>query len=150
MSRHSGHTPKSRDEKAAYVNYIRKLDYEPTKNEALDFNESSDKEPDYSIQQANKVTRLSPWERFQDHFEDNWVKWVIAGIFLIISYFVVTSKVSINGLNIKSDQVNKSVDKIDSEVSNIKEVNHQQDLKIQKNEINIDNLKDKKDNDEGK
>lgn len=150
MSRHSGHTPKSRNEKAAYVDYIRKLDYEPTKNEALDFNESSDKEPDYSIQQANKVNRLSPWERFQEHFENNWVKWVIAGIFLIISYFVVTSKVSINGLNIKSDQVNKSVDKLESEVSNIKEENHQQDLKIQKNEINIENLKDKSHNHDGK
>ena len=150
MSRRSGHTPKSRDEKAAYVNYIKKLDYEPTKNEALDFNESSDKEPDYSIQQANKVNRLSPWERFQDHFEDNWVKWVITGIFLIISYFVVTSKVSINGLDIKSDQVNKSVDKIDTEVLKIKEINHQQDLKIQKNKINIDNIKDKNETKKGK
>lgn len=142
MSRAKGHIPKTGQERAAYVDYIRKLDYEPTKDEALDFSESSDKEPDYSIQKANKVRRLSTWEQFQIHFEDNWVKWVIAGVAIVISFFIVTSKVSISGLEIKHDQIKKDIENINIDIDNLEKSNNAQDLKIQKNEINIENIKE--------
>jgi hypothetical protein len=144
MSRIKGqqHVPKSSHEKSAYVNYIRKLDYEPTKDEALNFSESSDKEPDYSIQKANKVSRLSTWEQFQLHIEDNWIKWVIAGVALVIGYFIVSAKISINGFDIKLDRTSKDIDKINSNIEEIRKTNQQQDLKIQKNEITIDNIKE--------
>lgn len=146
MSRAKGHVPKSGQERAAYVNYIRKLDYEPTKDEALDFSESTDNDPDYSIQKANKVRRLSTWEQFQLHFEDNWVKWVFAGVAIVISFFIVTSKVSISGLEIKHDQTNKDIEKINSDIDDLEKTNNAQDLKIQKNEINIDNIKENQKN----
>ncbi len=142
MSRAKGHVPKSGQERAAYVDYIRKLDYEPTKDEALDFSESTDKGPDYSIQKANKVKRLSTWEQFQLHFEDNWVKWVIAGVAIVISFFIVTSQVSISGLGIKQDQTSKDIEKINGDIDDLEKANNAQDLKIQKNEINIENLKE--------
>lgn len=146
MIRAKGHIPKSVQERAAYVDYIRKLDYEPTKDEALDFSESTDKEPDYSIQKANKVNRLSTWEQFKLHFEDNWIKWVIAGVAIVISFFIVTSKVSISGLGIKQDQTSKDIDKININIKDLEKTNNAQDLKIQKNEINIENLKENQNN----
>lgn len=150
MSRVKGHVPKSGQERTAYVNYIRKLDYEPTKDEALDFNESTDKEPDYSIQKANKVKRLTTWEQFQIHFEDNWIKWIIAGAAIVISYLLVTSKVSINGIEIKQEQTSKGIEKINSNIDDIKKTDNEQNLKIQKNEINIENLKENQNNKEKK
>jgi len=142
MIRDKGHTPKSGQEKTAYVNYIRKLDYEPTKDESLDFNESSDNEPDYSIQKANKVKRLSIWEQFQLHIEENWVKWIIAGVGIIISFFIVSSQISFSSINIKQDQTEKDINKINSNIEEINSTNHQQDMKIQKNELTIEYIKD--------
>lgn len=142
MNRNKGHIPKSKQERAAYVNYIRKLDYEPTKDEALDFSESSDKAADYSIEKANKVKRLTTWEQFQFHFEENWIKWLIAGVVVIISFFAVSSQVSISGLNIKQDQSDKEIEIINTDLKEIKSTNHNQDMKIQKNEIMIENLKE--------
>ncbi len=142
MSRNKGHIPKTSQERVNYVNYIRKLDYEPTKDEALDFSESSDNEPDYSIQKSNKISRLTTWEQFQVHFEENWIRWVIAGVAIVISYFIVSSQVSFNSINIKTEQTGKDIEKINSNIEVIKNTNHKQDMKIQKNEILIDNIKD--------
>jgi hypothetical protein len=142
MNRSKGHVPKSSQERAAYVNYIRKLDYEPTKDEALEFSESSDKEADYSIQKSDKVRRLSTWEQFQTHFEENWIKWVIAGIGIVISYFIVSSQISFYGIDIKMEQTGKEIEKINSNIEEIKNTNHEQDMKIQKSEIIIEDIKD--------
>jgi len=150
MGRGKGHVTKSGKERAAYVDYIRKLDYEPTKDEALDFSESTDNNLDYSIQKAKRVKRLSAWEEFRIHFEDNWVKWAVAGVAIVISYFIVTSKVSINGLEIKQDQTNKEIEKLNDNVDNLEKINNEQDLKIQKNEINVENIKESQKNAEVK
>lgn len=148
MSRTKGHSSKTVNERNAYVNYIKKQDYEPTKDEAFDFNDSNNKDTDYSIQNSKKLSRLTIWEQIQKHLENNWIKWVFAGVALVIGYLVFTSKISISTIETKLERTEKDIEVINKNVEEIKGTNNQQDLKIQKNEITIENYKEKKTNDE--
>jgi hypothetical protein len=59
-----------------------------------------------------------------------------------VTYFLVTSKVVLNGHDIKIEQAGKEIEKINSDIEVLKNINHEQNLKIQKNELTIENIKE--------
>ena len=140
MARQGNHTSKTPYEKTAYLGYIKKQGYEPTLEEGLKFNDSVDKDLELSTQQSKKVNRLSTAEQLKIHFKENWINWVVAGGVIILTYLMIESKITNSNHDIKITNSEKQIDENKADINNLKESQHQQDMKIQENSIKLDNV----------
>lgn len=145
-SRQSGHNTKNRLEKEQYVKYIKTQDYEPTKEEGLNFKDSSDKDEDFSIGKTEKPRRLSIVEQIKEHFQSKWIEWLIGGLSVVLIFFTFSAKFQLNTHEIKIDQNKTDIDAVNSKVENIEKQNTNQDLQIQENKIRLEYI-DKPKND---
>jgi hypothetical protein len=120
------HIGKGKKEKDLYVSALKKLDYEPTVDDSLDFSQSDNNKEELGLPKT-KRKRLPPIdERIKEHFKENWVKWFIGLIGLVLSIFIfdfnrdlgrLEGSVSIILDNVKGikDENNKLSDKIQSQ-----------------------------------
>ena len=140
MRNPSGHAGKSKSAREYYTKAIKHLDYEPTLDESLKFPESDDTQRDYSVQKSPKRRKPTIKQQFLDHWEENWVRWLIAGVGIVLLYLMVDSKIAITAINGK-------VDNIKEEVTELKQVNksnqdrfQQQELKLQEQHFRISSI----------
>lgn len=146
MARGKGHTTKNRLEKEHYVKYIRTQDYEPTKEEGLNFNDSSDKEEDFSVSKTNKPRRLSFKDQVKEHFSNHWLEWLIGGLTAILIFFTFSAKLELSNHEIKIEQNEKGIESTTKKIEEIQKDNTRQDLEIQEVKIRQEYLeKSKKD-----
>jgi|GEM_PF-1611742 len=123
MSRNRGHASKNRFERDYYTRYIKSKDYEPTVDESLKFEDSSDSKPDYSEPTSNKSRKISLKYQLEDYVKENWIPGVITLIVIIGGYFMVTSQITMG-------KIETLLFKMDEDVKEIKE-----DIKGTNNEL---------------
>lgn len=140
MSRRSSHNSKNPNQKRAYINYIRSQEYEPTLEEGLNFEESDDKDLNFDEPTSRRKRKEPFFDKLRTHFEDNWVGWIISGVVLVMVYFMIESRVDIARLFERVDIISKSSDQLNTDIKEIKDNQHEQDLKIQENKIKTENL----------
>ncbi len=114
MSRQKGHTPKNRLERDYYTRYIKSRDYEPTVDESLKFEDSSDSKPDYSEPTTNKSRKVSLKHQLEDYLRENWIPGVIGLIVVIGGYFMISSQITMG-------KIETLLFKMDEDVKEIKD-----------------------------
>lgn len=114
MSRNKGHASKSRFERDYYTRYIKSRDYEPTVDESLKFEDSSDSKPDYSEPTTNKSRKVSLKHQLEDYIKENWIPGAIGLIVVIGGYFMGSSQISMG-------KIETLLFKMDEDVKEIKE-----------------------------
>ncbi|MEX0313273.1 MAG: hypothetical protein AB3N18_03775 [Allomuricauda sp.] len=148
MSKRGGRKPKSRAERDYYNRLIRQQDFEPTKSESLDFNESNDKDEDYSIPTSSKRRKRSFGDIIRDHVSEKKAEYIFGIIGIILLFLMVNSKVDlatikeqISGLQEDSDRIESDLDEIEEKINENYEKLHKQEIQINENRFNIENLK---------
>ena len=147
----SRHTPKSRAERDYYSRLIKQQDFEPTKSESIDFQESSDKDEDYSIQKASKPRRRPLPDLISEHLKDNMAGYILSIGGIILLYFMVESKIDlatikekINGMDTKSTRIESEVKDLESKIDKNSEKLHEQEILVRENKIRIEGFKESK------
>lgn len=132
------HTPKSQVEKSNYLSYIKQKGYEPTKEEGLPFDQTYKDREDFSPGGTDKPNRLNPFELFKRHIESNWIYWVVSGFGLLLFFLGYTARIDLNSheINIKSNS--GDIEKINKNIEDVKDAEHNQDLQIQENKIRLE------------
>jgi len=136
------HVPKSDEMKRNYRRYIETIDYQPTVDDRLNFNQTNQSGEDLSeiITSEKRPSDLS--EKIKEHFASNWLVWVLgvlaAGILFLISDSKVTFTRIETILTTQSEKLNdlKSID------NDLQKNDRSQDLKIQENRILLDQIKE--------
>jgi cell division protein FtsL len=156
MSRHSNsHIPKSGAEKRYYNDFIKSQDYVPTVDESLKFSETTDEQNEFKVEKNKKPRKKSFKEQISDHFGEHWIYYVIGVVTIVISFLMIDSKVDIARIFEKNSTIEKNIEtistdikeldkKITDDIDELKETNHDQDMKIQENSLKIEYSKEKK------
>ena len=95
MSNRYSHTGKSTQQKEAYKRYIPKIDYEPTLDDSLEFNNTEKAGEDLSESTIKRKRPVSINYIVSEHLRENWLKYLIGGL-LIIGLFLINDKISIS------------------------------------------------------
>lgn len=136
------HVPKSDEMKRNYRRYIETLDYQPTVDDRLNFNQTNQSGEDLSEIKTSEKRPSDLSEKIKDHFASNWLVWVLgvlaAGILFLISDSKVTFTRIETILMTQSEKLNdlKSID------NDLQKNDRSQDLKIQENRILLDQIKE--------
>jgi len=140
MRKTSPHAGKSKAEKEYYSKALKHLDYQPTVDETIKFPETDDADKDYSIPTSTHRRRTNLKQQICDYFEDNWIKWLLAGIGAVIFYLMVGAKISISTVETKVDIIMEDVTDLKKVEKEHQERFHQQDLQIQESRLRIQAL----------
>ncbi len=158
MGRNSNsHVPKSGMEKRYYNDFIKSQDYTPTVDESLKFEETTDENNEFKVEPNKKRRPKSFKEQFSEHFGEHWIYYVIGVVTLVVSFFMVESKVDIARIFEKNSGIEKNIETISSDIKDLdkkiekgidelKEENHEQDMKIQENKLKMEYSKPDKNN----
>lgn len=138
MRKTSQHVGKSNAEREYYSKALKHLDYQPTVDETMKFPETDDAARDYSIPTSTHRRKTPIKQQLIDHFEDNWIKWVLIVASIMFSYLMIDSKISISTLGIKIDVIKDDVSELKKAEKDNLERFHQQDLQIQEARLKID------------
>lgn len=135
------HVPKSEQMKKNYMRYIGTMDYQPTVDERLDFNHTSQSGEDLSTTPTIKKRPLTLSESIKKHFSNNWLVWILAILAAGILYLVSDSKVAFTRFETMLNASNEKIQDSKSSVNDIKQNDRSQDLKIQENRILLNQIK---------
>ena len=138
MRKTSQHAGKSRAEKEYYSKALKHIDYEPTVDETMKFPETDDAARDYSTPTSTHRRKTPIKQQIIDHFEENWIKWVIVGASIVIFYLMVDSKIAISTIGTKVDVIKEDVSELKKAEKDNQKRFHQQDLQIQEARLRID------------
>lgn len=144
MTQRKGHTGKSKVEKDYYSRFIKNLDYEPTVDETIKFPETDDTKRDFSLPKSSEKRKVRLTQKISDHFNDNWLHWIIGAVAMILIFLMVDSKVDIKGIETNVDNIKDEVKDIKDSQKEIRNKLHDQDLQIQENKIRIETNNTKK------
>lgn len=145
MSKRSkGHMSKSSNERAQYVRYIKTQDYEPTQEEGLDFDDTNDKDEDYSVGKTNKPKRLTTKEQLQEHFNKHWIEYLIGGAGIVAAFFIFTAQIDLNKHEFQIEQNKSGLENLNTKVEENTKHDNQQDLQIQENKIRLEYVNERK------
>ena len=138
MRKSSQHTPKSQAEREYYSKALKHLDYQPTVDDTIKFPETDDANRDYSLPTSSVRRRPKLKQQILSHFEENWIKWLLAGISIIIFYLMVDSKIGISTIDTKVDIMKEDILELKgTEKENIERF-HKQDLQLQETKLRVD------------
>ncbi len=140
MNSRDHHVNKTPEMRLKYRQYFESQDYEPTVEEKLNFNQTSqtDDEPVDFHQQAPRPSRKI--DEIKEHFKDNWLTWVLVLIAGGVGYLVYDSKVAFIELSsqLKGNSTQIQELKIDESKNSDKIQNH--DISIAEFNIKIDQI----------
>ena len=139
----SKHTGKSKAERDFYNRLIKNLDFEPTQSESINFNESNEKDEDYSVQTSSKPRRRPLTHTVGDHFKENIAAYIMSLVGFFLLFFMIDSKVDIATIKEKMFGVDEKANRIESELEDIEnkveknsEKIHEQEIKLIQNSLN--------------
>ncbi len=150
MSRNSGHIGKNQGEKQFYSEFIRSQNYTPTVDDSLKFEQTTDDNNEYAVEKNRKRRKRPIGEVISEKWEEYWFQ-IVTGIgALVFGFFMVDAKVGIAQLFERTENINSNINEvkslikdnkqdIDNSIEKIEDKNHEQDLIIRENEVNIQN-----------
>ena len=131
MSSRNVKVGKSQPEKQAYQRYIRVAACDPTMPEKASLS-PSDEESGARTIASTRRSRPYNWQKsLEEHLQHYWGAWVISGAVAIGYFFIIGVKFDIQGLNFTTQENNKKIAVIETDVKSIAQKNNDQDLKIQ-------------------
>jgi len=133
MSNRYSHTGKSTQQKEAYKRYIPKIDYEPTLDDSLEFNNTEKAGEDLSESTIKRKRPVSINYIVSEHLRENWFKYLIGGLVIIGLYLINESRIEFKLFDYKLVEIKNSVDKIEKKVES-----HEKNLI--ENNIKIDSI----------
>lgn len=140
--RHRNHSAKNQRQREYYSKGIKKLDYEPTLDESLKFQESDDTKADLSLSETNQSRPPAIKDKIADHFRENWIYWAVGGVALLLIFFVFDFNRDMGRVEGKIEHIDESVTNINSHFESIYKKNNEQDLMIKENELRLEFLKE--------
>ena len=140
MKSRNSHVAKTMGQKQAYNQYIQRLDYSPTIDETLPFQNSSQSGEELSEPTSKRKRPLNTSERFADHFKNNWLDWVIGLVAVVLIWLTTDSKIDMARVNIKLENQHDSISDVNQSSQKNTEINHEQDLKIIEHKFRIEAL----------
>jgi len=135
--RRRSHTAKGARERQDYANKIKKLGYNPTVDDSLNFRESDSPSQDLSVSTKN-VTRRDPWEqRAKNHLTENWVKYFAAILSFVIAAFMFQFNRSLGQVESAVSFMKDSINETKSQNEKLFDKQQNLELKIQENALNL-------------
>jgi len=131
----SVHVPKTDQMKRNYRRYIGTMDYQPTVDESLDFEQTNQSGEDLSSVDTNKKRPSDPSDKIKDHFANNWLIWVLCALSAGIGFLVFDSKVAFTRYETILTTQNEKLNDLKSSEGDLQNNDRSQDLKIQENRI---------------
>jgi len=107
MKKRGTYNGKTRQAKDYYAKTIKNQDYEPTVDETINFPETDDVEKDFSLPKSTKKRKPKFKQVIIDHFNENWLYWVVGIICIVIFFYMVDAKVDIKGIDTRSVSENR-------------------------------------------
>jgi hypothetical protein len=140
MKRTDRHVGKSFREREYYSKKIRGLDYEPTIDETLKFDESDESKKDFSLPTTRATRPRKVSERITDHLKENWIAWIFALIGLTIVYYGFTFNRALGTLEGIMGELRDTVKNMHENFKGLDDKFHSHDLEIQKNSLKIEQI----------
>jgi hypothetical protein len=114
MSRsRSSHVSKSQGERHAYNRYISKTDSQPTLDERLDFDTSSELREELGKPNSERERTVPFQNKLKDFFSQHWLEWGLAIMVMIAVYLVYDSRSKIEIVDYKVSDQQQQSDKLD-------------------------------------
>jgi len=138
------HIPKSNAHREYYVKVLKNLDYEPTVDDTLKFPETDDKDKDYSLPTTEKRRRLPFKTQIREHFEENWIKYVVGIISAVLFFLMVESKIDISVIKEKINNLREDIIEVKSLTKENRNKLDNQEKEILENKYKIKYLENTK------
>lgn len=121
MSKRFDHTPKSKAEKEYYDSVIHKLEYEPTYDESLEFNNSNDSRiPETKEEDENKNIRTEPFLlKLKHHFINNKFQWLVGFVIAVLGIFFFKYTWILAETKNKVDNVQNNITNIEKKIDTL-------------------------------
>jgi hypothetical protein len=144
MSRNPSHQKKTPYHLREYTRAINRQQYEPTIDETLPFNNTTNPGEDLSGPLPQKRRPINRKAQIEDYIKENWIPWAFTIFVLIAGYFVIDSKIDLarvfENLHFHSAQM----DGLKNDVKEISKDKAKQDLEIQQHKMRLEQLERKK------
>ena len=143
MRKTHNHTTKSKIEREYYAKALKDLDYEPTVDETIKFPETDDRKRDFSLPKSPHRRKISFKQKVSDHFEENWIKWLLTGACVVIFFLMIDSKTHIASINTKVDTIKEDVTELKKTEKENLERFHKHELELQEVKFKMEVLEKK-------
>lgn len=146
MKSRGGHAGKSQFEKDLYVQRARATHNDPTASQDLAFAQSDDLDEDFSQPTSSKRRPVALWPVIKYHFKEHWSSWLVTAVIAVLGWFAFTLRDTLTEHTYKLETTKNDVSDLKEQSKEIQKKQNDQDLKIQRSEIRIDNLEKTKQN----
>jgi hypothetical protein len=144
MNRNPSHQKKTTDHMRVYTRAIRRQNYEPTIDETIPFNDTTTAGEDLSQPTLARRRPINVKALLLDHFRENWVQYAVGILLVVGTYFMIDSKVNFARIFENIQFHSSQIESLKIDVKDINKDNVRQDLKIQANEIRVEQAGTKK------
>lgn len=140
MSKRNLHVPKSPQHRQAYHKYIETLDYEPTVDDRLNFQQTSQTGEDLREQTTARKRPAPMGQQLRDHMRSNWPVWALAIIGMAIVYLLFDSKVASARLTTQLESQQTHLNEARTCAREGEKHNQEQDIRIAETGTKLDGL----------
>jgi hypothetical protein len=140
MNPREAHVGKSFPQKQGYWRYISEQDYEPTVDEKLPFNQTTESGEELRESSGRRRSGIALRTRLIDHLSENWFNWLVGAVAVILLWLMFDSKNAISIINERISSLKESIASIKAVVDSNTNAEHQNDLQINENRLKIEFL----------
>lgn len=119
----TAHVGKSSAERKYYTKAIKELRIQPTLDESLDFQESDDVSPDFTVPESTKKRRISLKYQLKEHVIENWYYWIPTILVTMVVPWFFNKFSDHNDRLIKTETrleyTQKSIDEVKSDIKEL-------------------------------
>ena len=113
MSNRDSHAGKSLQQKESYKRYLTNIDYEPTLDDSLQFNNTEKAGEDLSESTIKKRRPVSLKYQIIEYVKEYWFSYLIAGFVIICLYLINETRIVNKLFDYKLSELKSSFDKMD-------------------------------------
>lgn len=135
------HVPKTDEMKKRYRKYIDTLDYQPTVDDRLNFNQSNQGGEDLSDVKTSKKRPSDISDRIKEYFGNNWLVWILGALAAGILFLISDSKIAFTRIETMLTTQNEKIDDLKRNDNDLQKNDRLQDLNIHENRILLDQIK---------
>ncbi len=136
----SSRASKTLNERSGYYRYIRQLESQPTVAEPSEIDPSFEAKEELAEPRSKRERTIPLGLRLRDHFEKNWISWLLGAVIFVASFLVLDARTNIAILSHDLSNQQQSLDKIDTSLHENANADHDRDLLIEEIRIRLEYL----------
>jgi hypothetical protein len=140
MTRNPSHQKKSRGQLHEYSRGIKEQRYQPTVDDMLIFNDTTNPGEDLSAPPIQKRRPINRTAKLLDHFKRHLIPYAVTVFLAVATYFMVDSRIVVATLTERSSNHTTQIDRLDNEVKELGKKDGNQDLEIREHRVRIEQL----------